>query len=253
MAKRYSGKATVTVSYEDRGDYKASVAIGKRNVWRGRIGAPAAGFGRGIAYDSPKAYDSTAHAALSFADEDTDGEVGNAASSDLDGSGWHIGRSAATKWPKERNPAKRQRPVARGAILPVGWARAKGSAGFNVEDSPVYGAYVNRTALFAWENEHRPENSPARWTCVVTGLMSMSGRTLAEAAATGEAEAQSYHLPGEFDRRLTKAQFTKRMSDPRVLSPNPIANPSKRRPTRSASARKGARTRKANAKKRSRR
>lgn len=123
MAKRYSGKAVITVTYEDRGDYKASVAIGKRNVWSGRIGAPAAGFGRGIAYDSPKAYDSTAHAALSFADDDTDGEINGEAAYDIDGSGWHVGRSAATRYPKPRavgvarhgrakvaNPGRRAKP-----------------------------------------------------------------------------------------------------------------------------------------------
>ncbi len=105
MAKRYSGRATVTVTYDDRrGDYKATVAIGKRNVWSGRIGEPAS---RTIAVDSPKAYDSTAHAALSFADEDTKGEIGDAASPDLDGRGWHIGRSAATRWPKQENPGRK--------------------------------------------------------------------------------------------------------------------------------------------------
>lgn len=107
MATRYSGTAIIRVTYEDRGDYKASVSDANGNLWRGRIGAPAAGFGPGIAYDSPKAYDSTAHAALSFADEDTDGDVGNAASSDLDGSGWHIGRSKAARYPTERNPSRR--------------------------------------------------------------------------------------------------------------------------------------------------
>lgn len=38
---------------------------------RGTIGAPASGFGPGVAYDSPAAYDTTARAALAFADADT--------------------------------------------------------------------------------------------------------------------------------------------------------------------------------------
>ncbi len=108
MAKRYSGKAVITVLYQDRGDYKATVAIGKRNVWSGRIGAPASGFGRGIAYDSPTAYDRTASAALSFADDET-GDVSDAASPDAQGSDWHIGRSLATKYPKQENPRRKAR------------------------------------------------------------------------------------------------------------------------------------------------
>ena len=108
MAKRYSGKAVITVLYQDRGDYKATVAIGKRNVWSGRIGAPASGFGRGIAYDSPTAYDRTASAALSFADDET-GDVSDAASPDAQGSDWHIGRSLATKYRKQENPRRKAR------------------------------------------------------------------------------------------------------------------------------------------------
>lgn len=108
MAKRYSGRAVVTVLYDDRrGDYKATVAIGKRNVWSGRIGEPKS---RTIAVDSPKAYDDTAHAALSFADFDTDGEIRDEAAYDTDGAGWHVGRSVATKYPRHGNPSRRKAP-----------------------------------------------------------------------------------------------------------------------------------------------
>jgi len=108
MAKRYSGRAVITVLYQDRGDYKATVAIGKRNVWSGRIGAPASGFGRGIAYDSPAAYDRTAEAALSFAEDET-GIVGVAAEYSIDGQGWHVGRSHATRHAKVANPSRKRR------------------------------------------------------------------------------------------------------------------------------------------------
>jgi hypothetical protein len=70
MASRYCGQLKITVLYTDQGDYRASVQAGKAQLWKGRIGAPPAGFGPGVAYDSPEAYDSTAHAALSFAADD---------------------------------------------------------------------------------------------------------------------------------------------------------------------------------------
>jgi hypothetical protein len=107
MAKRYSGRAVVTVTYQDRGDYKCSVSIGKRAVWSGRISAPKSGFGRGVAYDSPAAYDHTAETALSFAEDETH-IVGDAAEYAPGGDGWHVGRSLATRHGKQANPAKRK-------------------------------------------------------------------------------------------------------------------------------------------------
>ena len=71
MATRYSGNLRISVLFDDRGDYRAGVTDGKRR-WRGRVGAPAAGFGTGVAFDSPRAYDDVARAALSFADNETE-------------------------------------------------------------------------------------------------------------------------------------------------------------------------------------
>lgn len=68
MAKRYSGNATVQVTYDDRDYYPCQVVINHREVWRGAVGVPACGFGSGIAYDSPEAYDSAARAAFAFAE-----------------------------------------------------------------------------------------------------------------------------------------------------------------------------------------
>lgn len=70
MAIRYSGNATIRLTYRDQGDYKVTIAVGGRNVWRGAVGAPASGFGEGIAYDGPEAYDATARAALAFAENE---------------------------------------------------------------------------------------------------------------------------------------------------------------------------------------
>ena len=75
MAIRYSGNATIRVTYRDSGDYACSVSVAGRSVWSGTVGAPASGFGPGVAYDSPEAYDSTARAALAFAEEDTGGDA----------------------------------------------------------------------------------------------------------------------------------------------------------------------------------
>jgi hypothetical protein len=150
MAKRYSGEVVVTVVYEDRGDYKATVAIGRRNVWSDRIGAPASGFGRGVAYDSPKAYDSTARAALSFADYEDD-EVGGSAAFDRDGTGWHIGRSAATKWPKQENPRKRKPRKSRASGVTVAARRVKRAAAKRgVKLSPAQIAAARRERVFSY-------------------------------------------------------------------------------------------------------
>lgn len=102
MAKRYSGLATVTVTYDDRrGDYKASVAIGKRNVWSGRIGEPKS---RTVAVDSPSAYDDVAHAALSFAVDEEPDLAGAGIEYDRDGYGWHIARTKAKRSVRHVNP-----------------------------------------------------------------------------------------------------------------------------------------------------
>lgn len=66
MARRYIGRATVTVIYRDGGYYDCTVAVdGTR--WTGQVNPPAAGYGPGVAYDSPEAHDSVASAAASFA------------------------------------------------------------------------------------------------------------------------------------------------------------------------------------------
>lgn len=104
MAKRYSGRAVVTVVYEDRGDaYKASVSVGGKVKWRGRVGAPRSGGG---SRDGVVAYDNAARAALSFAMDDRkidDDEVA------FGEHGIHVGRSAASKHPKQANPRRKAR------------------------------------------------------------------------------------------------------------------------------------------------
>ena len=87
MATRYSGSVKVTLLWKDReNQYRCVVKVpGERAkvIW---VGAPAH---LTVGVDSPKAYDSTARAALSFAD-DEGLEVSNHA--DHTGSDWAISR-----------------------------------------------------------------------------------------------------------------------------------------------------------------
>jgi hypothetical protein len=68
MATRYSGEAVIRVAYTDAGDYRCTVSCGGHSETF-TVVAPAAGFGAGVAYDAPRAYDATARAALAFAAE----------------------------------------------------------------------------------------------------------------------------------------------------------------------------------------
>jgi hypothetical protein len=126
MAKRYSGLATVTLTYDDRrGDYKASVSVGGHSVWSGRVGAPRSGGG---AVDSPKAYDDTAHAAISFAVDEHPDLADGVVEYDRDGYGWHISRSPAKRSVRHVNPGRRparKGPRSRKTPNPGRKARAK--------------------------------------------------------------------------------------------------------------------------------
>lgn len=72
MARRYSGELVVNITYHDDDTYKGSVK-GPGGTYRFTdLRAPAMGHGSGVAYDSPKAYDRMAEAAISFATYDMD-------------------------------------------------------------------------------------------------------------------------------------------------------------------------------------
>lgn len=66
MARRYCGSILIRIHLEDScGEYLCSLP-----GWQSYIGAPASGFGPGVSYDSPTAFDQTARAAISFAMND---------------------------------------------------------------------------------------------------------------------------------------------------------------------------------------
>ena len=112
MATRYSGDLKISVVYDDsrRDDvYRVSISRDGRNVWRGQIGPPASGFGPGIGYDSAQAYDRTAHAALSFADD----EIGIGDAAEMTESGWRIRRTQASRDPRAPRARRRRRRLSR--------------------------------------------------------------------------------------------------------------------------------------------
>jgi hypothetical protein len=73
MARRYCGELRIYVTYVNGDDYTGSVVApdGKRYSLNGLRAAPI-GFGSGVAYDSPKAYDKMAASAVAFATYDNE-------------------------------------------------------------------------------------------------------------------------------------------------------------------------------------
>ena len=90
MAKRYSGNLQINVAYDDRGHYRTSVSRGGTNLWHGRVDPAPSGFGPGVAYDSPQAYDQIARSTLAFADDEVGG-IGDDA--EFDESGYLVRRN----------------------------------------------------------------------------------------------------------------------------------------------------------------
>lgn len=88
MATRYIGDATIRVEYMgDRNDnYRVSVSAPGNRGKGFLVGAPKVGFGKGVAYDSPTAYDDIAAAAAQFALHEDD-DIGYAISSASDPAG----------------------------------------------------------------------------------------------------------------------------------------------------------------------
>jgi hypothetical protein len=107
MAKRYSGDLKINVTYDDHNFYRVSVSRDGKSLWHGRVNPAPAGFGPGIAYDSPQAYDEVASSALAFADEEI-GDVGDTAEYKEDLTGYLIRREPLAKTAKTANHATRK-------------------------------------------------------------------------------------------------------------------------------------------------
>lgn len=72
-ARFYSGEVTVTLRYVEPEKYRFVVHAPGHRPYKGVLNAPRAGYGRGVAYDSRRAYLKAAKAATSFADNDDPG------------------------------------------------------------------------------------------------------------------------------------------------------------------------------------
>jgi hypothetical protein len=101
-AIRYSGELRIRVTLLDitdsngRYQYRCHVR-GPADAKTVFVGSPAS---IGHAIDSTEAFDSVAHAAISFADDAGSDTFSSRAATKVDGSGWHIGRNAKAAWPR---------------------------------------------------------------------------------------------------------------------------------------------------------
>lgn len=66
MARRYIGEAVIDINYRDQVDYAGTISAGGYTWHFDGLRPSRSGFGRGVAYDSPKAYDEMAASAVSF-------------------------------------------------------------------------------------------------------------------------------------------------------------------------------------------
>jgi hypothetical protein len=95
-AVRYSGSVRIELTSQDSDScHDGKVAV-DTHTYSVSVGPPAIGYGPGVAYDSPEAYDRAAHAALSFAAADTEWGEGCdifTPAAELDANGWLIRRA----------------------------------------------------------------------------------------------------------------------------------------------------------------
>jgi hypothetical protein len=96
MARRYSGKVTVSILWDDHDNrYAARVkADGSEQPIFVTVGAPKI---LEHAVDSPEAYDAAAKAAIAFADDDVPGTEEQAAFTE---SGYFVSRKHKERWPR---------------------------------------------------------------------------------------------------------------------------------------------------------
>lgn len=108
MATRISGRLKLSVTYRDAGHYTGSITHNGRQLYKATLNPPASGFGRGVSYDSPEAYDSVARSLLSFGINETE-DVAQLAEYDTNGNPVvvrgeaAVGRPAKTKGKTKRN------------------------------------------------------------------------------------------------------------------------------------------------------
>lgn len=150
MATRYSGNLQVSVVYDDQNFYRTSVSRSGKLLWRGRVNPAPAGFGPGVAYDSPEAYDEVARTALSFADHESPGErVLDGAEYDADLTQVEVRRSSASPRAGSRGTASRRRASAPGG-------RGRGVASRPRVSAPITGSTSPPGASGSGHGARRP-------------------------------------------------------------------------------------------------
>jgi len=139
MAKRYSGNLQINVSYDDNNFYRTSVSSGGKLLWSGRVKPAPAGFGPGIAYDSPKAYDEIASTALAFADDEARG-IADEAEADENLTGYLIRRAPRGQVSKKANHATKKTAKTKISVRKIGtrWQPVDGNG--HVVRGDVYNA-----------------------------------------------------------------------------------------------------------------
>jgi len=117
MAKRYSGDLQISVTYDDRNFYRTSVSRGGKLLWRGTVNPAPVGFGPGVAYDSPQAYDEVASSALAFANDEVGG-ISDDADYKEDLTGYLIQRKPRARTTTATNHATRKSRAPKTASRP---------------------------------------------------------------------------------------------------------------------------------------
>lgn len=155
MAKRYSGNLQISVVYDDKNHYRTSVSRGGKLLWRGTVNPAPAGFGPGIAYDSPKAYDAIASSALAFADDEKRG-IADEAEYDEDLTGYLIRRTPHGK--KKTSSAHSSR---KGSFVSRGI--------YTLTGRPSFGEQHHNTLAEAKTAAREAARMPLRWKWEIVG------------------------------------------------------------------------------------
>lgn len=190
MARRYSGDVVVTCTYRDEGHYDCTVSTPSETV-DVQVMPPASGYGRGVAYDSPEAYDQVAHAALSFvADDHPDLDLPDLATDDPTGTGWWVGRSKAEAFPSEA----------------IGLDLRRGREASRTGPEPGAQHLPGATKTENRQYEHIYQSSRARGYSVARSKQIAAATVNKERSARGETRSR------EFDERHSQGRFRQRFA-----------------------------------------
>ncbi|HSX22528.1 MAG TPA: hypothetical protein VLE97_07130 [Gaiellaceae bacterium] len=156
MAKRYSGNLTINVVYDDKNFYRTSVSSEGKPLWSGTVNPAPVGFGPGVAYDSPQAYDEVAGSAIAFADDEVSG-VADEAEYDENLTGYLIRRKPPARPARSHSTRKTSGGTSDGswdtvATVSSDWVADAGSAASDLADAVERKFGVERMIEGSWPN-----------------------------------------------------------------------------------------------------